>query len=144
VRGEKWPVFPSHEMEASGQPMRLMPFSLSDTGRSCPLSLTALLRPKAAYNNKWVQWERRNHSRHWRNKKTSSRVRAASLIVCKALVHFVDEPPRPSRLDVAQGKVPPWWLPPLSRKEALIGSSTFWHTAVACCWGALAVCSSLG
>ena len=62
--------------------------------------------------------------------KTSSRVRTASLIECKALVHFVDEPRWPSRLDVAQGKVPPWWLPPLPRKEMFIGSSTFWHTAV--------------
>jgi len=38
-------------MEAGGTTMRLMPFSLSDTGRSCPLSLTALLRPSASSNN---------------------------------------------------------------------------------------------
>ena len=38
--------------------MRLMPFALSDTDQLCPLSHTAIFRPRDSSTNRWVQWER--------------------------------------------------------------------------------------
>src|SRR5262245_15181941 len=69
-------------MKAGGKPMRLMPFSLSNTGRSWTLSLTTLCRPPASA------------LLHQKSCWTSGRVSALTGVLRCGLLHLrmVEEP----------------------------------------------------